>query len=114
MTDENAAETRKIPPAELVELHLDDRGVDFKMRHPIVPIMAEHLAAAFKDAGGVNYVSFEIDTAELGPLLLTMQRRWGETPERQAARYRAALHAIASGDGDARMIAQGEIDHVGR
>lgn len=82
------------PPArdaQLTELHLDERGLEFRMKHPIVPLMAEHLAEAFKDAGGVNYVAFDVNCDDIGPLVLTMQRRLGETPEMQVRRLRATL-----------------------
>lgn len=85
------------PPAgeaQLTELHLDERGLEFRMKHPIVPLMAEHLAEAFKDAGGVNYVAFDVNCEDIGPLVLTMQRRLGETPEMQVRRLRATLRQI--------------------
>lgn len=84
------------PEPELVELHMDRSGVDITLRHPIIPLIADHLAAAFKDAGGENYVTFEISHPELGPLSLIMQRRWRDTPERKATKYHDALTRIAA------------------
>jgi DNA-directed RNA polymerase subunit L len=80
-----------VPPVEIVHAHIDERGVDFAMRHPIVPTMAEHLAEAFRNAGGVNYVTFEINHPEMGRLSLRMQRAEGETPETQARRLRRVV-----------------------
>lgn len=83
-----------IPEAELVEMHYDKNGLNFTMKHPIIPTIAEHLAEAFKAAGGINFVSFEIDHTDLGPLELVMQRRWGKTPANMAHRYRIALERV--------------------
>src|SRR5579875_2303715 len=59
-------------------------GFVFEFQSNVIPILAEHLAEQFKAAGGENYVSFEIDHKDLGPLILRIQRRSGETPEKQA------------------------------
>lgn len=55
----------------------------------LVPMIAEHMAVAFKAMGGENYVQFELGHDELGPLVLTLQRKWGELPATIATRERA-------------------------
>ena len=95
-----------IPEAELVEMHMDKSGLEFRLKHPIVPVMAQHLVEAFKAAGGVNYVSFEINTEDLGPLTMTMQKRWGKTPDALAHKYRDALEKIRDGGVDAAALAK--------
>lgn len=74
---------------DAVQLRLKSAGpVDgmfqFELQAGILPLIAEHLASEFKRAGGENYVSFEINHDELGPLTLTMQRRFGKMPAQVA------------------------------
>lgn len=82
------------PEAQIVEMHLDQSGFNFKVQHPVVPLLATYLADAFRDAKGINFVSFDIDHPEIGPLQLVMQRRLGATPANLAHRYREALERI--------------------
>jgi DNA-directed RNA polymerase subunit L len=100
--------TEVIQEPELVDLHLDKSGLEFRMRHPIIVTMANHLADAFKAAGGINFVSFEITHVDLGPMTLTMRRRAGQTPEMLADRYRQALEHIIT------MGAPADIEHFVR
>jgi hypothetical protein len=75
----------------------DDKGnFVFDIRASIVPLLAEHLASAFKKQGGRNYIQIEVTHDELGPLQLTLQRRWGEMPSSRAARFENALRSIAN------------------
>lgn len=55
----------------------------------MIPMIAEHMAVAFKAMGGENYVQFELGHEELGPLVLTLQRKWGELPATIASREKA-------------------------
>jgi hypothetical protein len=69
----------------LKEAGSEEKGTfDIALRSEIFPIMVEFLASAFKDMGGKNYVSMELQDDELGPLLLTIQRRNGKTPAQVA------------------------------
>lgn len=97
-----------IPEARLTSLNMDENGLTFTMKHPIVPVMAEHLAEAFKASGGNNYVAFEIDSEELGPLELIMQRRWKNTPVKEVTRLRAGIQAFIDGDKPDRQNAKCE------
>jgi hypothetical protein len=105
--------TDEIPDAELVALHVDRDGMEFTMRHPIVRDIAEQLCAAFREARGVNFVSWEITTEGLGPMTLTMRRGGGRTPEFLASRYREALECIAIGGVDPVGIARGTLAAFG-
>ena len=98
---------------ELVEFRLDRDGVDFTLRHPIVRDIADQLCAAFRDAGGVNFVSWEIIRDGLAPMTLTMRPAGGRTPEFLAARYREALECIAAGGVDPAGIARGTLAGFG-
>lgn len=66
---------------------------EFNMHATIMPLIAEHLAETFRGLGGENYVQIEVNHDELGPLVLTMQRRLGELPATIAARERARADA---------------------
>lgn len=67
----------------------DGKGAfQFDIRAGIVPLIAEHLAASFKAMGGENYVQMEVSHDELGPLMLTIQRKYGELPAAIAAKER--------------------------
>lgn len=63
-------------------------GFKFDIQCSIVPLIAEHLAASFKAMGGENYVQMEMGHDELGPLVLTIQRKHGDLPAVVAARER--------------------------
>ena len=69
-------------------------GFQFNIQATIVPLIAEHLAAAFKAQGGKNFVEMEVTHDELGPLVLTMQRRHGELCGKLLAAERARVAAL--------------------
>ena len=71
-----------------------DGGFGMEFKSPLFMLIAEHLALQFKAAGGENYVTFEIDHDELGPMALTMQRRWCMTPAQVADGLRKEIDAI--------------------
>ncbi|MDU7525138.1 MAG: hypothetical protein E7K72_27860, partial [Roseomonas mucosa] len=58
-----------------------------------VPMIAELLGHLLQAQGAENYVAFELDHEELGPLVLLLQRRWGKEPHTIAAELRARLDA---------------------
>lgn len=64
-------------------------GFQFDFQATVVPLMAEHLAQTLKGLGGENYVTMEFNHEEVGPLLLTIQRRFGEYPAQKAGRLAA-------------------------
>ena len=75
-----------------------DGSFHFDLQATIVPLIVEELAQTFKRMGGENYVSIEVNHDELGPLMLTLQRRLGETPAQKAARLAAEVAALKSVD----------------
>lgn len=77
--------------AQMVLKHLElcDGSFDLAAQAPIVMVMVEHLAEAFKAMGGDNYVCLEMNHDELGPMILSIQRRFGEMPASKAARLEA-------------------------
>ena len=70
-------------------------GFRFDIQSSIVPLIAEHLAASFKAIGGTNYVQMELTHDELGPLVMTIQRKHGELPAAKSSRLEAALKPFA-------------------
>lgn len=79
---------------EAAQLYIKSMRTNYKgefqleLRASIVPLIAEYLAQTFKAMGGENYVDIEINHDELGPLILRMQRRFGEQPSTVAAKER--------------------------
>ena len=69
-------------------------GLELVASHPGVAMLAAHLAAYFKAQGGINYVEFSAWNPELGELTFTVQRRDGETPAQQAARWKSCYHEL--------------------
>lgn len=70
-----------------------DGTFEFNIKVGIVPLIAAHLAATFKAMGGKNYIQIEVNHDELGPLVLTMQRRLGKLPAVVAAEEKARADA---------------------
>jgi hypothetical protein len=77
--------------AQMILNHAEARGGRFEIavQAPIVMAMVEHLATTFKEMGGENYVCIEMNHDELGPMILSIQRRFGEMPAAKAARLEA-------------------------
>ena len=65
-----------------------DYGLELRLKHPVVIELAAHLAKFFTEQGGKNYVEFSTWHKDLGELVFTVQRRNGETPAMQAARWK--------------------------
>lgn len=84
---------------DAAEAHLKSAGpsrdgtFEFNIKAGIVPLIAEHLAATFKAAGAENFIEIEVNHDELGPLMLTMRRRFGKMPSTVAAEERARADA---------------------
>jgi hypothetical protein len=51
----------------------------------IIPVIGAFLVAEFKARGATNYLAIECNTEELGPMVLTIQRKWGKQPAQVAA-----------------------------
>lgn len=68
-----------------------DGSLRLDLQATIIPLIAEHLAQIFKMEGGENYLGIEFNHPELGPMMLNIQRRFGETPAAQNVRLKAEL-----------------------
>lgn len=68
-----------------------DGSLRLDLQATIIPLIAEHLAQIFKMEGGENYLGIEFNHPELGPMMLNIQRRLGETPAAQNVRLKAEL-----------------------
>ena len=91
-------------------------AADVRFGGAAVGAIVEALADCFREAGGVNVVEMKATHADLGPLLVTIQRRDGKTPmdlraeaEDRACALRDALAEIgrgtAGGDGREHCLA---------
>jgi hypothetical protein len=76
----------------LQELRMSaENGLHMELKAGIIPMIGSFMAAEFQAHGAVNFVALELDHVDLGPLVLTVQRRHGEQPGKVAfeARMRA-------------------------
>jgi len=89
---------------QLQELHaVAGKGGEALIQAGMIPVVAAFLVADFKAQGATNYAAFEINHTELGPLLLTMQRRWGKQPHQVAAEERARAERAEAALREARL-----------
>jgi len=58
----------------------DKDGYEAWLKSEFVYVMAALLVDLFKAMDGENYVEMSIDHTELGPLVMTLQRKDGKTP----------------------------------
>lgn len=79
----------------LKELHFDENGIAFSMQG--ITALAEMLSNWFESTGARNFATIEISHPKLGPLEMTMQRKWKQTPSQLASKYREVLEKIATG-----------------
>lgn len=66
-----------VPPENIHEFVLHDE--DRKEAKPKVPLFIAELVETFKAMGATNYLSIGLDSPDIGPLELTIQRRHGKT-----------------------------------
>ncbi len=45
-----------------------------------IDTVAYPMVLFFKEIGGTNYLEMQVETDELGPLVLSIQKKWGKTP----------------------------------
>lgn len=74
---------------------------------PVMRVVAAHLAEALRVAEATNWLELQVVHEELGPLVFTVQRAWGETPGQAAARHAAALRGNAASPDGVREDAEG-------
>ena len=89
------------PVIEKLEFPDAQGGMSLRARSPAFAAFAEECVKLFKAGGGVNYVEWGVQAADpaFGMFTVVIQRKAGETPAEQAARYRKALEEIALGRG---------------
>jgi hypothetical protein len=76
--DELKAELQKF--ASLEVMSVEDAKVALDLKGKLVGVFAAAMADEFRQAGGINFVEFDILSKDLGPLTLLMQRKEGKTP----------------------------------
>ena len=78
---------------ELLDLHYDKRRncIETSIRHSIVPMMIDSLGQILKDSNAKNFLTFEGEHAELGKLIVTIQKAEGETTAEQLTRKQKEL-----------------------
>lgn len=80
----------------LTGINIHGGGMELGMKGGAAGVLAEMLAAQFKEGGGVNYLELSFSSAEVMPgerFVVTIQRVHGETPSQQIKRLRAELAA---------------------
>jgi hypothetical protein len=74
------AERDALAEIKLRRLEIEQGRMKGEARSWLVPIFAGALAEVFDESGGVNFVEWEVMHPDKGPLVMTMQRKWGKTP----------------------------------
>ena len=84
------------------ELHITPGRLDLSATHPLADALTASLVSVFKSAGAENYFEMEAFREDVGPIVITIQRRDGKTPGRisqelraERDRYKTALESIA-------------------
>lgn len=73
-----------------------ERGFEMEVKHPEAWRITAGLVTFFLDSGGKNYVEFSVWHEKTGELTVTVQRRNGETPAQQAARWKRLYEELKS------------------
>ena len=95
-------------PASVVIEHMEyTKGGAFELSasHPNFVNLINEIVKFFKDKGGVNYVELNIFNEETGPLVITIQRREGETPATQANKWKVMYNEVI------KLLSAKEIKH---
>jgi hypothetical protein len=93
------------------ELHMAGGSLEMQLQAGIIPVIGAFLVAEFKSQGATNYLALECDTEELGPMVLTIQRKWGEQPAQVAAAERTARQR-AEAERKLLLRALGDIERI--
>lgn len=74
-------------------LHVEDGVIEMDLTPPqeMMVALAMGLAESMQAMGADNWVTFTINHPELGPLDMTLQRRYGETPSDQLTKAKARI-----------------------
>lgn len=67
-----------------------------KVQHWAVKLLALSVAKTFRELGGENYVTCELDGTEAGPLVVTVQRKQGKSPVQDLKELRAEVLNLRS------------------
>lgn len=95
---------KQIDDIMIKEFGFKDNTMEITMQHPEFAIMTEGLVKYFKECGGVNYVEVGAYHEELGPFVITVQRKHGKTPaqlkteaETERDKYKAQRDTLIEG-----------------
>jgi hypothetical protein len=80
----------------VVDMHFPDRdgGLSMRIKHSVIPLMAEQLAGLLRYPGASNYIVQGFDHPEMGRIDVTIQRVSGKTPAEKVMEMRAAIEQI--------------------
>ena len=73
-----------------------ERGIQMEASFPQAYGLTAGLVKFFVESGGENYVELSVWHEKTGELTVTIQRRLGETPAQQAARWKRMYEELKS------------------
>lgn len=76
------------------ELHITPGRLDLSATHPLAEAVTSSLVSVFKSVGAENYFEMEAYREDVGPIVITIQRREGKTPGRIAQELREELKRL--------------------
>jgi uncharacterized protein YceH (UPF0502 family) len=88
------------------ELHITPGRLDLSATHPLAASLTAALVSVFKSAGAENYFEMEAFREDVGPIVITIQRREGKTPGRIAAALKDQV-AVLKADNEGMLNAGG-------
>ena len=71
---------KRIDSIMIKEFGYKNNTLDITMQHPEFVTLTKGLVKYFKESGGINYVEVGTYHPELGPFVVTVQRKHGKTP----------------------------------
>lgn len=81
-----------IPGMTVEEIRVSrERGIEFVARHPELAHFSAAVGRFFHEVGGINFVEVSYWSEEFGEMVMTVQRKAGETPANQITRLKARI-----------------------
>lgn len=69
----------------LFEAHVTQQMAELKIEHWAAKLLASSLYDSLEQLGAKNYITLELGHPTGGPLLVTIQRKWGKSPAQAAS-----------------------------
>lgn len=81
-----------IPGMAVEEIRVSrERGIEFVARHPELAHFSAAVGRFFHEVGGINFVEISYWSEDFGEMVMTVQRKSGETPATQITQLKARI-----------------------